>query len=129
MEMTIRPRLGVMLFALIVITSADLAQAAAPPVNCRGARTSVDRAICTSPETVALDQEITALYNRGMAKLAGEERHRLALSQVAYLHRRGGCNWASHHSAHPGPAVSECVSGAMGERLRFLRSVVDRGGL
>jgi uncharacterized protein len=126
--MMIRPLSRVMLLALIAIAPANLAWAAATPINCRGARTPVDRMVCASPETVALDQEITALYNRGMAKLAGEERHWLAQTQLAYLRRRGGCDWASHHSAHPGPAITECVTGAMGERLRFLRSAVDRGG-
>jgi uncharacterized protein len=111
-------------FMVVFVVSA---RAATPSINCRGARSPVDRLICASPETVALDQEITALYNRGMAKFSGDERHRLAQSQLAYLHRRSGCNWASHHSAHPGPAVGECVAGVMGERLHGLRAAVDRG--
>lgn len=104
------------------------AHAATPPIDCHRAATQVERQICASPESVAMDQEVTALYNRGMAKLLGEARHRLAQSQVAYVHKRAGCGWAAHHSAHPGVAVEECVTNTMGERLRTLRAVVDRGG-
>ena len=126
--MKLRPFSSMALVALIAVAPASFARAATPPINCRGARTPVDRMICASPETVALDQEITALYNRGMARLVGADRHRLAQTQLVYLRRRGGCDWAAHHSAHPGPAVTECVTGAMGDRLHFLRRLVDRGG-
>ena len=101
--------------------------AAAPPIDCRKALNPADREICASPEFVAMDHEIAALYDRGMAQFAGGDRHRLAMSQLAFLHQRQGCAWAAHHSAHPGVAVEECVRGAMELRVRALRDVVDRG--
>ncbi len=102
--------------------------AATPPINCHKARSVTDRALCEAPDQVAMDREIAALYDRGLASFDPESRHRLAQSQLAFLKRRSGCAWASHHSAHPGPAVSECVRGAMEDRVQGLRSVVDRGG-
>jgi uncharacterized protein YecT (DUF1311 family) len=102
-------------------------RAATPPINCHAARSVTDRALCGAPEQVAMDREIAALYDRGLAQFDPESRHRLAQSQVAFLKQRAGCAWAAHHSAHPGPAVSECIRGVMEERVRALRSVVDRG--
>lgn len=100
---------------------------AAPALDCRKAATDVDREICGSDELKAMDREIAALYDRGLASFTGEDRHRLAQSQVAFVHRREGCSWAAHHSAHPGVAVEECVRNSMDGRLRTLRSIVDRG--
>jgi uncharacterized protein len=113
---------------LCCVLATNGAVAATPSIHCRGAKSPVERTICASPESLALDQEVTALYNRGLAKFVASDKHRLALSQVAYIHHRGGCAWASHHSSHPGPAVTECVRGAMEERLRALRGIVDHGG-
>ena len=104
-----------------------VAHAAAPPIQCRKAQSTVDREICGSAELLAMDREIAALYDRGMAQVSVEERHRLVLGQQAFLRRRGGCDWASHHSAHPGVAVEECVRGAMEGRVRSLRNIADRG--
>jgi uncharacterized protein len=127
--MFIRRNLSLAVLAFVMaMTAVAGAHAATPPINCHAARNPVERTICASPEIVALDQEITALYNRGMAKFAGEARHRLAQSQLAYLRRRAGCSWASHHSAHPGPAVDECIRSSMGDRLRGLRNAIDKAG-
>ena len=100
---------------------------AAPAIDCRKAGTAVDREICGSDELRAMDREVAALYDRGMAQVSGEERHRLAQSQLAFLRHREGCGWAAHHSAHPGVAVEECVRNAMDARLRRLRAAVDGG--
>ena len=105
------------------------AQAASPPIACAKARGEVERTICGSPELVALDREIAALYDRGAAEFTPDDRHRLAQSQLGFLKRRTGCTWAAHHSAHPGVAVEECVRAAMDARLHALRLVVDRGRL
>jgi uncharacterized protein YecT (DUF1311 family) len=104
------------------------ASALTPPINCRAARTTIEREVCQSPELVALDREIAALYDRGLAAFPPADRHRLAQSQLAFLHKREGCQWAMHHSAHPGPALSECTRTSMDERVRLLRHIVDRGG-
>ena len=74
-----------------------------------------------------MDREIAALYDRGMTQFTGGDRHRLVVSQQAFLHQRTGCDWAAHHSAHPGVAVEECIRTTMETRVRALRQVVDRG--
>jgi uncharacterized protein len=104
------------------------AWAATPPIDCREARTDVDKQICASPADVALDREIAALYDRGLAEFSPADRHALAASQLKFLHARAGCAWATHHSAHPEAALSECVRTKMEERERSLRHAVDRGG-
>ena len=97
-------------------------------VKCRPARGAVDQMICASPEYLAMDREIVALVDLGAVRLAlaPEERRRLFDSQTAYMRRRAGCGWASHHSAHPGAAVDECVRASMDARVHALRDIVDR---
>ena len=123
-------RLPLMLLAAVcLLGGAGGAGAVAPPIKCGGSLPIVDQTICESPEYVAMDREIAALYDRGRAQFTPDERHRLAQSQLAFLKVRSGCAWASHHSAHPGPAVGECVRDKMEIRLRALRAAVDRGRL
>lgn len=110
------------------ILATGFARAATPPINCKKASTSVERAICASPEFAAMDREIAALYDRGLTELSGEDRHRLAQGQLAFLKARAGCAWAAHHSAHPGTAVGECIRDKMETRVRSLRNVVDHNG-
>lgn len=112
--------------ALLVVSAS--AQAAAPPIDCRKAHGAADQSICGSSEFLAMDREVTALYDRGMASFSEADRHRLAESQLGFLKKRRGCEWAAHHSAHPGVAVEECVRGAMEGRVHSLRAAVDRGG-
>lgn len=116
-------------FAVALSFASTHVNAATPPVNCKKAVNPVDRAICASPEFVAMDRELAALYDRGLAELNGDERHRLAQGQVAFLKQRNGCAWAAHHSAHPGPAVNECIRDKMETRLRLLRVTADRSGV
>ncbi len=116
----------VLLVSAVALLVAPISSAmATPPLDCRKAETPVERTMCASPEFTAMDREIAALYDRGLAALSGEERHQLAESQVAFIKRRSGCAWAAHHSAHPGPAIGECIRDKMETRLRALRSRVD----
>jgi uncharacterized protein len=110
----------------LAATGASFGAAAAgtPPIECRSAKGDVALSICRSPELRAMDREISALNDRGMVQLGSDNRE-LAQSQFRFFKRRNGCVWASHHSAHPGPAVDECVRSIMEGRLRVLRGVVD----
>lgn len=126
--MTIRLPRVIYLGVAVAITAVAPLRAATPPIDCHKAHSVTDHALCEAPDQVAMDREIAALYDRGLAQFDPESRHRLAQSQVAFLKQRSGCAWASHHSAHPGPAVSECIRGVVEERVRSLRNVVDRGG-
>ena len=74
-----------------------------------------------------MDREIVALYDRGMTQFVGDDRHRLVLSQQSFLRQRTSCDWAAHHSAHPGVAVEECIRTKMETRVHSLRQAVDRG--
>ena len=123
-----------LLLAFVLIIAADCcalsaAQAATPPINCKKASTEIEKTICESPEFVAIDREIAALYDRGLATFSPDDRHKLAASQLAFLKQRSGCAWASHHSAHPGPAINECIRDKMETRLRSLHNAVDHGGM
>ena len=112
-----------------VLLASTIGAAAAPSTpKCRPARGVVDQVVCGSPEYMAIDREIDALVDLGAIRLAlaPEDRHRLLEGQAAYLRRRAGCDWASHHSAHPGTAVDECVRASMETRVRALRETVDR---
>ncbi len=113
----------------VSICTMSMAVAATPPINCKKARTPVEQTICASPEFIAMDRELAALYDRGLAEFSPDERHQLAQSQSAFLKQRDGCAWAAHHSAHPGTAVNECIRDKMEIRLRALRGAVDRGGV
>ena len=112
--------------ALVFAACWSSAEAAAPAIACAKPGGAVGREICGSPELLAMDREIAALYDRGLATVAGEGRHRLVLAQQGFLHRREGCGWAAHHSAHPGVAIEECVRTTMEDRIRALRTVADR---
>ena len=76
-----------------------------------------------------MDREIAALYDRGLTQMSGDDRHRLVVGQKAFIRQRTGCDWAAHHSAHPGIAVEECIRSTMETRVRSLRQVVDKGRL
>jgi|GEM_PF-1818954 len=117
-----------LLVTIVLSQAASNARAATPPINCKKAATTVERTICATPEFLAMDREIAALYDRGVAAFSTDQRHRLGQSQLAFLKQRSGCDWASHHSAHPGPAINECIRDKMETRLRSLRGAVDRGG-
>lgn len=121
-------RVAIGAVAIVVLLASGAARAAAPPIDCRHARGSVDQEICGSSEFLAMDREVTALFDRGMASFSAGDRHKLAESQLGFLKKRRGCEWAAHHSAHPGVAVEECVRGSMEGRVHALRAAVDRGG-
>lgn len=119
------------LLSLTILCAATISPAGAvttPPVDCRRDKHVVGKTICASPELAAIDREIAALHDRGMAQFASGDQRRLAQGQLAFFKRRSGCAWASHQSAHPGTAVAECIGAAMEDRLHTLRAVVDRGG-
>ena len=104
------------------------ASAATSALKCRAVRGTIDKTICESPEYLAMDREVGALVDLADARFSPDNRRRLGESQTRYLEKRGGCDWAAHHSAHPGAAVDECLRGVMEARVRTLRAAVDRGG-
>jgi hypothetical protein len=115
------------LAALALFVTVGPIAAATAPVRCHAGGGTVVAMICGSPEYLAIDREIAALTDRGMAQFSRPDRARLAQSELRYFHQRQGCAWASHHSAHPGAAMDECLRASMEGRVRALRAMVDRG--
>ena len=113
------------LFALLAAGPADASTSA---LKCRAVRGTIDKTICGSPEYLAMDREIAALVDLADLRFSPDDRHRLADGQTRYLERRASCQWAAHHSAHPGAAVDECLHASMDGRAKALRAAVDRGG-
>ena len=121
-----RPRHGRFIaLAFAGVVGIGPALAVPPPIACGKAAGPAEHEICNDPTLVAMDREIAALYDRGLAELQGPVRHQLVLSQQAFLKKRNGCAWAAHHSAHPGVAVDECVRTMMDARVRALRAIAD----
>lgn len=102
--------------------------AGAAAIRCHPARGAVAATICDSPEYLAMDREIAALFDRATAQVSPGDRSLLVKSQAHFLDQREGCGWAAHHSAHPGSAIDECVRASMEGRVRSLRTLVDRAG-
>ena len=117
------------LLALTMAAKPPAAVAAPETVRCAAARGAVERTICASTEYVAMDREVAALVDLAAARFAPVDRQRLVATPGAYLKQRAGCDWASHHSAHPGAAIDECIRSVMDARMRTLRGAVDRGSL
>ena len=113
---------------LVALSVGSAADAATSALKCRAVRGTIDRAICASPEYLAMDHEIGALVDLGDLRFSPEDRRRLEEGQTRYLERRASCQWAAHHSAHPGAAVDECLHGVMEAREKALRGAVDHGG-
>jgi uncharacterized protein YecT (DUF1311 family) len=113
-----------------VVAVASTACAATATIHCRAAHGAVATTICGSPEYLAMDREIAALTDRAISQASSPpDRLNLFRGEAIYLHNRQGCEWAAHHSAHPGAAVDECVRASLEGRVRALRVMVDRGGL
>ena len=113
---------------LVASVACGSAEAATSALKCRAVRGTIDKAICGSPEYLAMDHEIGALVDLGDLRFSPEDRHRLEESQTHYLERRANCQWAAHHSAHPGAAVDECLRAVMEAREKTLRGALDHGG-
>lgn len=95
-------------------------------IRCRSPHGAVATTICASPEYRAMEREIAALTDRGMAELSPGDRSRLDESQARFLRQRQGCEWAAHNSAHPGTAVDECVRASLEGRVQRLRILIER---
>jgi len=65
--------------------------AVAASFDCQKASTTVERAICASPELSELDSTLGAHYSRAIAKLAPDQRDALRSGQRAWLQTRNAC--------------------------------------
>ena len=91
----------------------DVAAAGAKPrpsFNCRGARTSVERAICANPVLAAKDRRMASLYERA----GGSRRGPVDRSQWRWLAARNSCARAG------APALHGCIDQVYSARIAEL---------
>jgi hypothetical protein len=91
----------------------DVAAAGAKPrpsFNCRGARTSVERAICANPTLAAKDRRMASLYEQS----GGSRRGPVDRSQWRWLAARNACARAG------APALHDCIDQVYSARIAEL---------
>ena len=81
-----------------------------PSFNCRGARTSVERAICANPVLAAKDRQMATLYERA----GGSRRGPVDRSQWRWLAARNSCSRAG------APALKGCIDQVYSARIAEL---------
>jgi hypothetical protein len=81
-----------------------------PSFNCRGARTSVERAICANPTLAAKDRRMASLYEQA----GGSRRGPVDRSQWRWLAARNACARAG------APALHGCIDQVYSARIAEL---------
>jgi hypothetical protein len=81
-----------------------------PSFNCRGARTSVERAICANPVLAAKDRRMASLYEQA----GGSRRGPVDRSQWRWLAARNACARAGT------PALRDCIDQVYSARIAEL---------
>ncbi len=89
MARPVQPLRSILLLAGLLSSVGTPAVAAS--FDCQKASTSVERAICASPELSELDTTLGAHYSGAMAKLAPDQRDALRSGQRAWLQTRNAC--------------------------------------
>ncbi len=75
-----------------VISRPAEAPSARPSFNCRNARTSSERAVCSSDSLAALDRDMSAQYREAVANAGPDQRRLLAQTRDRFLGYRNRCN-------------------------------------
>lgn len=90
-------------------------------MDCKAARTDIEKAICASPEAVAADAAMVAAYNALRERLAPADREALLVSQRAWIKRRGfGCESDK-------PAYAQCLANETSQRRAFFEARAEAG--
>lgn len=109
-------RLRVYLLWMLVATG----PVAARPIDCSKAVSIAEKAVCASPNALALDAEIDARYAALRETCGPRARRVLVAGQRYWLRERNDCANA------PSPyeqTKAECVENRLHERAQFLRNV------
>lgn len=84
--------------------------------ECKKASTSVEKAICTSPELSELDSTLGVYYGQAMAKLAPDQRDELRRGQRAWLQTRNAC-------ASEPQTLAGCLQSRLSQRVVEVGSI------
>lgn len=98
-----------------------IATAPAAAMDCKAAKSEVDKAICSSPQAIAADAAMSAAYTALREKSSPAEREALLVSQRAWIKRRGyGCE-----SDKPG--FAQCLAKDADQRRAFFEARPEGG--
>ncbi len=90
-------------------------------MDCKAAKSEVDRAICASPAALAADSAMAAAYNALRERFSPAERESLLVSQRAWIKRRGyGCDSDK-------PAYAQCLTTQADQRRAFFEARPEGG--
>ena len=106
-----------------LLTGLGVLAAAAPvaAMDCKAAKTDIEKAICASPDAVAADTAMVAAYNALRERLSPPQREALLVSQRLWIKRRGfGCE-----SDKPGYA--QCLAKETDQRRAFFEARPEAG--
>jgi len=107
----------------IVFSCLALLACAAPAaaMDCKAARTDIEKAICSLPEAATADNAMVAAYNALRERMAPPQREALLISQRLWIKRRGfGCE-----SDKPGYAA--CLAKDTDQRRAFFEARAEAG--
>lgn len=90
-------------------------------MDCKAARSEVEKAICSSSAARAADDAMVAAYKKAHAASAGDQRAMLLAAQRLWIERRG----ASCDMQQPG--LGECLARETDARRAFLESRAETG--
>ena len=95
--------------------------ASAAAMDCKAAKSDIEKAICASPLALAADEAMVAAYNALRQRMAPAERAALLVAQRGWLKRRGlGCESDK-------PAYGQCLADDNNQRRAFLEARPESG--
>lgn len=97
------------------------AMAPAAAMDCKAAKTDIEKAICASPEAAAADAAMAAAYTALRERLSPPQRDALLASQRLWIKRRGfGCESDK-------PAYAQCLTKETDQRRAFFEARPEAG--
>jgi len=95
--------------------------ASAAAMDCKAAKSDIEKAICASPLALAADEAMVAAYNALRQRVAPAERAALLVAQRNWLKRRGGGCESDK------PAYAQCLVDDANQRRAFLEARPESG--
>lgn len=98
-----------------------VATAPAAAMDCRAAKSEIDKAICSSPQAIAADDAMSAAYTALREKSSPAEREALLVSQRGWIKRRG------YSCESDKPAYAQCLTTQTDQRRAFVEARPEGG--
>ncbi len=95
-----------------------------PSLDCRRASTTVEHAICRSPQLADLDSTIAALYTQALGLLDAADASALRTNRRLWLKVRDDCNYQIPANPRATTDVEGCLADTMATRVTQLRAIV-----